>query len=245
MGWESARTLLSLNCSSELFQPFYVLSNMPYRVKVGETLAVEMVVFSYLSREISAEVTLENPNGSGFDFGSPNPNDIEDPNSPLVELHRTKRITIRPGSRTPVSFIITPQEIGTLEMKITAKSSFGQDVLVEKLRVEAEGETTYKSDSYFVDLTNKGELELNITVDIPRYAVPKSSRVFVAAVPDPVGPAINNLLLPQGLWGAEFGQSSPCTYPAGLSQGGGTVRTWDRGASQKGHGAWISKTVGL
>merc|ERR1719334_524294 len=177
----------------ELFQPFYVLSNMPYRVKVGETLAVEMVVFSYLSREISAEVTLENPNGSGFDFGSPNPNDIEDPNSPLVELHRTKRITIRPGSRTPVSFIITPQEIGTLEMKITAKSSFGQDVLVEKLRVEAEGETTYKSDSYFVDLTNKGELELNITVDIPRYAVPKSSRVFVAAVPDPVGPAINNL----------------------------------------------------
>jgi len=66
-------------------------------------------------------------------------------------------------------------------------------VLVEKLRVEAEGETTYKSDSYFVDLTNKGELELNITVDIPRYAVPKSSRVFVAAVPDPVGPAINNL----------------------------------------------------
>ena len=179
--------------SLELFQPFYVLANIPYKVKVGETLAVEMVVFNYLSKEISAEVTLENPNGSGFTFGSPNPNAIEDSNSPLIELHRTKRITIRPGSRTPVSFIITPQEKGSLEMKITAKSSFGQDVLVEKLRVEAEGETTYKSDAYLVDLTNKGELELNITVDIPRYAVPKSSKVFVAAVPDPVGPAINNL----------------------------------------------------
>ena len=177
----------------ELFQPFYVLANMPYRVKVGETLAVEMVVFNYLNKEISAEVTLENPNGSGFKFGSANPNAIEESSSPLVELHRTKRITIRPGSRTPVSFIITPQETGNLEMKITAKSSFGQDVLVEKLRVEAEGETQYKSDVYFVDLTNKGELELNITVDIPRYAVPKSGRVFVAAVPDPVGPAINNL----------------------------------------------------
>jgi len=177
----------------ELFQPFYVLSNLPYKVKVGETLAVEMVVFNYLSREISAEVTLENPNGSGFDFGSPNPNAIEDSDSPLIELHRTKRITIRPGSRTPVSFIITPQEIGNLEMKITAKSSFGQDVLVERLRVDAEGETIYKSDVHFVDLTNKGEMELNITVDIPKRAVPKSSRVFVAAVPDPVGPAINNL----------------------------------------------------
>ena len=177
----------------ELFQPFYVLANIPYRVKVGETLAVEMVVFNYLSKEISAEVTLENPNGSGFTFGTPNPNAIEGSDSPIIELHRTKRITIRPGSRTPVSFIITPQEIGSLEMKITAKSSFGQDVLVEKLRVEAEGEIVYKSDTYFVDLTGSGERELNITLDIPRYAVPKSSKVFLAAVPDPVGPALNNL----------------------------------------------------
>jgi len=177
----------------ELFQPFYVLANIPYSVRVGETVAVEMVVFNYLRKEISAEVTLENPNGSGFIFGSPNPNEIEDNELPTIELHRTKRITIRPLGRTPVSFIITPQEIGNLEIKITAKSSFGQDILLEKLRVEAEGEIMYKSDSYLVDLTNKGELELNITVNIPKHAVPKSSRVFVAAVPDPVGPAINNL----------------------------------------------------
>ena len=59
--------------------------------------------------------------------------------------------------------------------------------------MEAEGETIYKSDTYFVDLTNKGELEMNITVDIPKHAVPKSSKVFVAAVPDPIGPALNNI----------------------------------------------------
>jgi len=177
----------------ELFQPFYVLANLPYSVRVGETVAVEMVVFNYLSKEISAEVTLENPNGSGFIFGSPNPNEIEDNELPTIELHRTKRITIRPFGRTSASFIITPQEIGNLELKITAKSSFGQDILLEKLRVEAEGEIMYKSESYLVDLTNKGELELEIPVKIPKHAVPRSSKVFVAAVPDPVGPAINNL----------------------------------------------------
>ena len=42
------------------------------------------------SKEISAEVTLENPNGSGFIFGSPNPNEIEDNELPTIELHRTK-----------------------------------------------------------------------------------------------------------------------------------------------------------
>ena len=83
--------------------------------------------------------------------------------------------------------------MGQLELKITAKSPIGQDVLLEKLRVEAEGEPQYRSHTQFVDLTNKGEMELEIPVDIPKHAVPHSSRVFVAAVPDPVGPAINNL----------------------------------------------------
>ena len=177
----------------DLFQPFYVLSNLPHSVRVGETLAVEMVVFNYLSKEINAEVTLENPNGSGFIFGSPNPNEIQDGSVPSVELERTKVVTIRPNGRTSTSFVITPQEIGLLELKISARSSGGRDVLYEKLQVEAEGEVMYRSDTHFVDLTNKGELELNITVDIPRYAVPGSSRVFVASVPDPVGPAMNNL----------------------------------------------------
>ena len=187
----------------ELFQPFYVLANLPYSVRVNETLAVEMVVFNYLSKEIAAEVTLENPNGSGFLFGSPNPNGIDDGRAPFIELHRTKRITVRPSGRTAVSFIITPLEIGLLEVKITAKSSVGQDVLVEQLRVEAEGETVLGNEAHLVDLTNRGEAELNVTVDIPKYAVPFSSKVFVAAVPDPLGPAVNNLermfaLLPTG-----------------------------------------------
>ena len=117
-----------------LFQPFYVLANLPHSVRVGETLAVEMVVFNYLSKEISAEVTLENPNGSGFIFGSPNPNEIDDGSLPSVELQRTKVVIIRPNGRTAVSFIITPQEIGLLELKISASSPAGRDILYEKLQ---------------------------------------------------------------------------------------------------------------
>ena len=177
-----------------LSQPFYLIANVPHTVRVGETLAVEMVVFNYLSKEMTAKVTLENPDGEGFVFGSPNPNEIQGSELAIVELHRTKRVTIRPdGGRQSVSFIITPQRVGQLELKITTKSSFGQDIEVKKLQVEAEGETMYKSDTHFVDLTNKGEMDLNVTVDIPKHAVPGSSRVFLAAVTDPVGPALNNL----------------------------------------------------
>ena len=40
-------------------QFFYVPFNLSHSVQVGETLAVEMVVFNYPGKEITAEVTLE------------------------------------------------------------------------------------------------------------------------------------------------------------------------------------------
>jgi len=177
----------------ELFQPFYVLVNLPKRVKVGETVAVEMVVFNYLSSEISTKVTLEKPNGKGFEFGA-HPNAIEDgEEGAFFEFSREKTVSVRPGGRSPVSFIITPKTIGNLELKITSESRIGKDIKLEYLRVEGEGETMYENEAYLVDLTNKGEIELNITAKIPKHAVPDTQKVFVAAVPDPVGPAINNI----------------------------------------------------
>ena len=41
----------------DLFQFFYVPFNLSHSVQVGETLAVEMVVFNYPGKEITAEVT--------------------------------------------------------------------------------------------------------------------------------------------------------------------------------------------
>ena len=93
---------------------------------------------------------------------------------PSVELRRTRVVTIRPNGRTSTSIAITLQEIGLLEFRISARSSGGRDVPYEKLQVEAEGEVMCMSDTHFVVFTNKGELELNITVTIPRYAVPGS-----------------------------------------------------------------------
>ena len=39
---------------------------------------------------------------------------------------------VRSGRGTLVSFIVTPTEVGSLDMKITAKSSVGQDVQVNE-----------------------------------------------------------------------------------------------------------------
>ena len=122
----------------EIFQPFYVKVDLPHLVRRGETVAVQMVVYNYLSREITAEVTLENTEDSAFLFGKVNENDISGSSSDNlnIELFQTKQVQIKPGRGTLVQFLITPLKMGLLDLKITAKSSVGQDILIKTLRVE-------------------------------------------------------------------------------------------------------------
>ena len=67
------------------------------------------VVYNYLEKDISAEVTLENTPDRAFAFGTKNINEIED--SGEIELFRTKRAPVKPGRGTLISFLITPQKV--------------------------------------------------------------------------------------------------------------------------------------
>lgn len=50
-----------------VFQPFFVSTNLPYSVKRGEVVSIPIVVFNYMENDVQAEVTLENVNQE-FDF---------------------------------------------------------------------------------------------------------------------------------------------------------------------------------
>lgn len=176
----------------EIFQPFYVKVDLPHLVRRGETVAIQMVVYNYLTREITAEVTLENTEDSAFLFGNQNINDI-DGTQLDIELFQTKQVQIKPGRGTLLQFLITPLKIGLLDLKITAKSSVGQDILIKGLRVEAEGQTVRVNKPLFLDMRSKTSLESNITVQIPKPAIQDSQKVFLTAVADPMGTVMNNL----------------------------------------------------
>ncbi len=175
----------------EVFTPFSVKVDLPHSVKLGETVAVQMAVYNYLEREIKAEVTLENPGGKGFTFGTPNPNEVED--NGKIEFFRTKSVAVKPGRGTLVSFVITPDEVGIVDLKISAKSGVGTFTKVETLNVVTEGERMHNNSAILLDLRQAGEQELNITLDVPRTAVPGSQKVYISATVDPMAPAMNNL----------------------------------------------------
>ena len=76
----------------QVFQPFFVKVALPYSVRKGETLAVQMVVYNYMPKEISAEVTLENTPTRAFIFGTKSSNEIDD-GSGNIELFQEWRGT--------------------------------------------------------------------------------------------------------------------------------------------------------
>ena len=92
-----------------------------------------------------------------------------------------------------LQFLITPVKIGLLDLRITATSGVGQDILKKALRVEAEGQTLKINRPIFLDMRSTSSLARNRTIVIPKHAVPDSPKVFLTAVADPLGVAMNNL----------------------------------------------------
>lgn len=49
-----------------VFRPFFISVDLPYSVRRGEIVAIPVVVFNYMNKDVTADVSLEN-NGQ-FDF---------------------------------------------------------------------------------------------------------------------------------------------------------------------------------
>lgn len=50
-----------------MFRPFFISVDLPYSVIRGEIVAVQIAVFNYMNKDLTAEVLLKNE-GQQFDF---------------------------------------------------------------------------------------------------------------------------------------------------------------------------------
>lgn len=63
-----------------VFRPFFISVDLPYSVRRGEIVAIPVVVFNYLSKDVTADVTLENI--GQFDFADYS-NEVKDSSEKL------------------------------------------------------------------------------------------------------------------------------------------------------------------
>lgn len=99
-----------------------------------------------------------------------------------IEASRKKSIDIKSNDGSPVSFLITPTKSGPIKIKVTATSSVAGDAIEKTLLVVPEGVPQRKTKAFFIDLREKSEFSDEFTIEVPKNAVPDSTRITVSGV---------------------------------------------------------------
>ncbi|XP_055348319.1 CD109 antigen-like isoform X2 [Paramacrobiotus metropolitanus] len=168
--------LTQIPAKLKVFQPFFVVLNLPFSIVRYENLTAEVLVFNYMSQQQEVTVQLQ----------------IRNPDNTTSELKQN--ITAKPGDGVTATFNVIPQQIGDLRLKVTARSAFAADQLEKTLPVKPEGVKQYYSRPVFVDLRQSSNLELPLTLPSdPAGKVAGSDKVEIKVVGDILGAAMNNL----------------------------------------------------
>ncbi|XP_018798388.1 PREDICTED: CD109 antigen isoform X5 [Bactrocera latifrons] len=173
----------------QVFQPFFVSTNLPYSVKRGEVIAIPVIIFNYMDKALDAEVVMENTDNE-YDFTEAT-NEIED--KPLDVVQRVKRVSVPSNTGRSISFMIRPKKIGQITLKITATTPLAGDAIHQMLKVEPEGVTQYENRAVFINLKDKNVHNEKLNVDVPAEAIPDSEYIEFSVVGDLLGPTLKNL----------------------------------------------------
>lgn len=177
-----------------VFQPFFVSTNLPYSIKRGEVVSIPIIVFNYLDSDQQTHVTLFNEFNE-FEFI--NPDDDEDSSAKRqkrgTETARKTEVLLKSEEGATVSFMIRPLKAGQITIKVIAESAMAGDGVEKQLKVEPEGVPQYLNEAVLIDLRNEQEFKRIIDIMIPQEAVPDSTRIEVSAIGDILGPSIENL----------------------------------------------------
>lgn len=110
-----------------------------------------------------------------------------------LELFKTEKVTVKANSVESVSFLITPNNIGNIELSVKGTSRQAGDALVKLLKVVPAGQTQKVTKGTLLDLRSGRPYTTNLTAYFPAKRVPDSDNIKVTVIGDVLGPAISNL----------------------------------------------------
>ncbi|KFB45611.1 AGAP008366-PA-like protein [Anopheles sinensis] len=171
-----------------VFLPFFLSIDLPYSVKLGETVRIPVVVFNYMQEDHGADLVFFN-NSDEFEFVADDATEAK----VFEDHHRSIRSTIARDSGKTFSFLVKPKKVGHITLKLTAKCAMAGDAIERLLLVEPEGRRQFINKAMLIDLRTEKEMQQNFLVEIPDDAVPDSSKVEVSVIGDVLGSSIENL----------------------------------------------------
>jgi len=154
-----------------VLQPFFVQVDLPYSVIRGEQFPVKVALYNYTTEPQDFTVDLDR--GDWFDLLG----------------QATKTVSVAPGDVGGVDFTIRPQQLGTRQLKVTARSPQNADAVVKDIIVEPEG-VARETVANFVVSAGSSQ---NVDTATPDDVIAGSSRAYLALTGNYLTQAIEGL----------------------------------------------------
>ncbi len=154
-----------------VFQEFFVEPDLPVEVVRGEAFPMNVQIYNYAQE--AQQIHLELTQAGWFELGGA-PETIVD---------------VGPGAATSLEIPITPRQVGTFTLTLTARGRLYADAVTRELRVVAEGVP-------FTTVVNgqvSAEKAATLDLSFPPEAVPDSGRIIVAVTPSLVAQSLGGL----------------------------------------------------
>ncbi len=187
----------------KVFQPFFVDLDLPYALTRRDEVGVPMVVYNYLSKPQTVELTVRGEEWFAY-LGS---GDESDEAATEEAADRTFKLNLKPGEIRSMHLPIKVKNVGLHKLQVTAKGSGMSDAVEREIIVDPNGE--------MIEQLAGGTLDqpAEITLSAPQDAVPGSVAAFVKLYPSSFSQVVEGLenifRMPSGC----FEQTSSTTYP--------------------------------
>lgn len=177
-----------------VFKEFFVKLYLPYSVRLGEVLKVDVSVFNYVTggqKMVNAKVTLTGQNE--FEFVDANM-DICSFTTAAEQNSHTKTIEVTRDNGAATYFLIRAKKVGALQIlvKATGPSNI-EDTIERYVKVEREGYRETENKAIIVDLRNQSSYSLNFKISFPSEHIGDSIQISSSVIGDLLGPALVNI----------------------------------------------------
>ncbi|XP_065358110.1 pregnancy zone protein-like [Calliphora vicina] len=165
---------------------FFINTYLPYSIKRGEIVSIPIVIFNYNPESLKTDVVMEN---SLDEFKFVDSMSNQTTNS-LVEQ---RNIIVPANGGKSVNFLIYPQKLGNIEIRVKAKNKLATDGVLQKLTVEPDGLAIAHNHELYVSLKPEETFTNYYKTNIPADVEPDSEFLQLSISGDVLLPSLDNL----------------------------------------------------
>lgn len=166
-------------------KPFFLSTNLPYSIKLGEIIKLPVTVFNYLGKSVTCEVNLHT-DPKEFEIIATIPGQ--------VAVKESKTVKVNSNSGEVVTFQIKPLIVGDITLRLNALTDTTHtDAMIQKLKVEACGKVESFNEPKYIQVDNNRTIKTNFSLHFPNDMIENTEYVKLEIGGNYLMPAMENL----------------------------------------------------